>query len=154
MITNKERARRFSVRLKTLFNIPEYHDFTYRVNGKTKRDKIFFRNNIPVKIPNFWYTPFEVYVLAHLQRAHFIMTCNEWEAVDASVEFFDKQNLSKRRIDDYEYDTSIGNITYYNKNGKTFFKNQLGQKDVEYNVLAEGFREKDENTNTQTESNN
>jgi hypothetical protein len=144
MITTKERARRFGVRLKTLFNIPEYTEYGHKVN----------RARIPVKIPNLWYDPFELYVLAHIQRAHFIMTCNEWEAVNASCEYLDKQNLPKRRIDDYEYDTSIGIITYYNKNGKTFFKTLLEEKDVEYNVLAKGFREKDENTNTQTESNN
>jgi hypothetical protein len=74
----KERLRRFEVRLKTLFNIPEYRNSDYF--GKIKLPS---NTNIPVKIPNFWYTPFEVYLLAHLQRAHFIMTCDEYFYVDS-----------------------------------------------------------------------
>jgi hypothetical protein len=134
MITTKERARRFGVRLKTLFNIPEYHDFTYKVNGKTKRDKIFFRNNIPVKIPNFWYDPFELYVLAHIQRAHFIMTCNQWAYVDASVEYFDIQPR----------------YTFYQRERNNKYK--IEQFEKGNNEFAERVKKKDENT--QTESDN
>jgi hypothetical protein len=76
----KERLRRFKVRLKTLFNIPEYRNSDYF--GKIKLPS---NTNIPVKIPNFWYIPFEVYLLAHLQRAHFIMTCDEYFYVDSGM---------------------------------------------------------------------
>ena len=135
MIEPKERIRRLTVRLKTLFNIPEYHDFTYNVNGKTKRDKKFYFNNIPVKIPNFWYDPFELYVLAHIQRAHFIMTCNQLAYVDASVEFFDKQPM----------------YTFYHR-GQIKYENEQFEKI--FNEFAERVKKKDEHTNTQTESNN
>ena len=96
MITNKERARRFVVRLKTLFDITDY--YTYKVNGKTKRSKHFNFNSIPVKIPNYWYTPFEVYLLAHLQRAYFIMTCDEYAFVDAGMKILTKLFPPKTRI--------------------------------------------------------
>lgn len=133
MITNKERARRFVVRLKTLFDIPDYD--TYKSNGKTKRWKKFYFNNIPVKIPNFWYTPFEVYVLAHLQRAHFIMTCNEWAYVNASVEYaryFKRSSYQQQRQNEWEIEE---------------FEKRLDE-------FKERIKKKDENTNTQTESDN
>jgi len=70
---NKEKLRRIGVRLRTLFKI--------------KRNKYdSYLEPVVCSIPNFWYTPFEVYVLAHIKRAHFIMTCNEYAYVDASVE--------------------------------------------------------------------
>ena len=73
MIDNKEKLRRLSVRLRTLFKI--------------KRGMYdYYREPSTCYIPNFWYTPFEVYVLAHIKRAHFIMTCNEYVYVDASVD--------------------------------------------------------------------
>lgn len=134
MITNKERARRFVVRLKTLFDIPDY--YTSKLNGKTKRYKKFYFNGIPVKIPNFWYTPFEVYVLAHLQRAHFIMTCNEWAYVDASTKTYNK----------------------YFKPSEKYCKDiaewQTKQMEERISQFAERVKKKDENTNTQTESDN
>jgi hypothetical protein len=132
MITTKERARRFKVRLKTLFNIPEYNEFSYKVNGKLKRSEKISNARIPVKIPNFWYDPFELYVLAHLQRAHFIMTCNQWAYVDASVEYLDKH-------------------TFYHS-GQIKWENEQFKKRP--NDFAEKVKKKDENTNTQTESNN
>lgn len=134
MIEPKERFRRLTVRLKTLFNIPDY--YTYKVNGKTKRSKHFNFNSIPVEIPNFWYTPFEVYVLAHLQRAHFIMTCNEWAYVDASTKAFNKHfvPLEKYRKEIYEWQTK--------------------QMEERISQFAERVKKKDENTNTQTESDN
>jgi 3-methyladenine DNA glycosylase AlkD len=134
MIEPKERFRRFTVRLKTLFNIPEYD--TYIVDGKTKRNKKLFYARIPVNIPNFWYTPFEVYVLAHLQRAHFIMTCNEWAYVDASTKAFDKYFVpsEKYRKEIYEWQTK--------------------QMEERISQFAERIKKKDENTNTQTESDN
>ena len=141
MIEPKERFRRFGVRLKTLFNIPEYHDFTYKVNGKTKRSKKISNARIPVKIPNFWYDPFELYVLAHIQRAHFIMTCNEWEAVDVSVEYLDKQPRYARERHRCSIRTT--RIEYQNK-----------QREKRVDEFAERVKKKDENTNTQTESNN
>jgi hypothetical protein len=149
MITTKERARRFGVRLKTLFNIPEYHDFTYKVNGKTKRDKKFYFNNIPVKIPNFWYDPFELYVLAHIQRAHFIMTCNQWAYVDSAVSHLDGRkivlNSSNSPVNSYSCYTFVGTIHTKTLNNSVFAKTTSG-KIIEI--------KEDENTNTQTESNN
>jgi hypothetical protein len=143
MITIKERARRFGVRLKTLFNIPEYNKFSYKVNGKTKRSKLISNARIPVKIPNFWYDPFELYVLAHIQRAHFIMTCNEWAYVDGSIETLNKQprylSIQRQRITEYEYKTESFNTLRLKKRVDEF---------------AEIVKKKDENTNTQTESNN
>jgi hypothetical protein len=66
-ITTKERARRVFVRFKSLFTA-----------------------KMPVKIPNFWYTPFEVYLLAHIKRAHFIFTYNEYFFVDRAMEVIGK----------------------------------------------------------------
>jgi hypothetical protein len=129
MITTKEKARRFGVRLKTLFNIPEYTEYGHKVN----------RARIPVKIPNFWYDPFELYVLAHIQRAHFIMTCNEWDYVDASVEsvrYFKRSPYQRQRQNEW--------VTEYFEKMLSGFSERIKKKD----------KERDENPNTQTESNN
>lgn len=133
MIEPKERFRRLTVRLKTLFNIPDY--YTYKVNGKTKRSKHFNFNSIPVEIPNFWYTPFEVYVLAHLQRAHFIMTCNEWAYVNASVEH-------ARHLKRSPYQRQRQNEWVIEE-----FEKRLDE-------FKQRIKKKDENSNTQTESDN
>jgi hypothetical protein len=137
MITTKESARRFGVRLKTLFNIPEY--YTSKVNGKTKRVRKFFYANIPVKIPNFWYDPFELYVLAHIQRARFIMTCNEWAYVDASVE-----NARYFKRSPYQRQWQNEWVTKQFEQKLSVFSERIEKKD----------KERNENPNTQTESNN
>jgi hypothetical protein len=61
------------------------------------------------------------------------MTCNEWEAVDASVEYLDKQPRYTRERQ----------LKYQNK-----------QREKRVDEFAERVKKKDENTNTQTESNN
>lgn len=98
----KERLQRFQLRLKTLFNVPEFH--TDEVNGKNKRIKRPSNANIPVKIPNFWYTPFEVYLLAHLQRAYIIMTCDEYAYVDSRMKYltriYPKGKIHQNYFDD------------------------------------------------------
>jgi hypothetical protein len=129
MITTKERTRRFRVRLKTLFNIPEYTEYSHKVN----------RARIPVKIPNFWYDPFELYVLAHIQRAHFIMTCNEWAYVDSSVEtarYFKRSPYQRQWQNEY--------VTKQFEQSLSVFSERIEKKD----------KERNENPNTQTESNN
>jgi hypothetical protein len=139
MITTKERARRFKVRLKTLFNIPEYNEFSYKVNGKLKRSEKISNARIPVKIPNFWYDPFELYVLAHIQRAHFIMTCNEWAYVGSSVEnarYFKRSPYQRQWQNEY--------VTKQFEQSLRVFSERIEKKD----------KERNENPNTQTESNN
>jgi hypothetical protein len=129
MITTKERARRFRVRLKTLFNITEYTGYGFKVNNA----------RIPVKIPNFWYDPFELYVLAHIQRAHFIMTCNEWAYVDALVEnarYFKRSPYHRQWQNEY--------VTKQFEQSLSVFTERIEKKD----------KERNENPNTQTESNN
>lgn len=135
MIEPKERFRRFTVRLKTLFNVPEY--YTYKVNGKTKRNKKFSYAKIPVNIPNFWYTPFEVYVLAHFQRARFIMTCNEWAFVDGSIKI-----------------TENFQIGYGPKTRARIHKWQTEQMEQRISQFAERVKNKDETKNNQTEPDN
>jgi hypothetical protein len=66
-ITTKERARRVFVRFRSLFAA-----------------------KVPVKIPNFWYAPFEVYLLAHIKRAHFIFTHDEYFFVDEVMSNIEK----------------------------------------------------------------
>lgn len=141
MIEPKERFRRFTVRLKTLFNVPEY--YTYKVDGKTKRDKKLSYARIPVNIPNFWYTPFEVYVLAHLQRARFIMTCNEWGYVDSATEFYVKY------------------FALTEKNRQEIVKNKETEREQKTKELIEKLEKiskkleaKNETKNTQTEPDN
>ena len=140
MIEPKERFRRLKVRLKTLFDIPDY--FEIKHNGRhlwfsiPKSNKKFSQTRIPVRIPNYYYTPFEVYLLAHLQRAHFIMTCNEWAYVDASNQIYNKYfaTSEKYRRKIYEWQTE--------------------QMEKRLNEFAERVKTKDEIKNTQTESDN
>jgi hypothetical protein len=92
MITKKEKLRRLSVRLRTLFKIKK--------GGRT-----YYREPSSWAIPNFWYTPFEVYVLAHIKRAHFIMTCDEYAYVDASVDatrYFKRSPYQRQRQNEWE----------------------------------------------------
>lgn len=118
MIDNKEKLRRLGVRLRTLFKIKR--------GGRT-----YYREPSSCAIPNFWITPFEVYVLAHIKRAHFIMTYDEYAYVDAAVKHtkvFAKEDSDLIRIQMNGY---VGVINYFKKAGKTFFKNTIG-KDIEY----------------------
>lgn len=92
MITNKEQLRRLGVRLRTLFKI--------------KRSKYdYYREPIVCNIQSFWYTPFELYLLAHIKRAQFIMTCNEYALVDASLEtarYFKRSQYQRQRHAEWE----------------------------------------------------
>lgn len=99
MIEPKERYRRFTVRLKTIFS---------------KRCGMS-------NIPNFWYTPFEVYLLAHIQRAMFILTYNEYAYVDAAL-----KTVNTNAVFKYKCPWLVGDIKYYVKDGKTCYTTRNG----------------------------
>jgi hypothetical protein len=115
MIENKEKLRRLSVRLRTLFKIK-------------RRKYDYYREPSACAIPNFWYTPFEVYVLAHIKRAHFIMTCNEYAYVDASVEsarYFKRSPYQRQRQNEW--------ATEYFEKRLSDFAERVKRKDEERN---------------------
>jgi hypothetical protein len=104
MIEPKERYRRFTVRLKTIFS---------KKCGMSK-------------IPNFWYTPFEVYLLAHIQRAMFILTYNEYAYVDAAVKTVNTYAVFKYESPFSDLGNLVGDINYYVKDGKTYYTTRNG----------------------------
>lgn len=104
MIETKERYRRFTVRLKTIFS---------KGCGMSN-------------IPNFWYTPFEVYLLAHIQRAMFILTYNEYAYVDAAVKTVNTNSVFKYESPFSDFGNFVGDIKYYVKDGKTYYTTRTG----------------------------
>ena len=74
IVSNKERLRRFKLRIQKLFSKP------YK------------------KHPNFWYDPFEVYLLEHFKRAYHILTYDEYYYVDNCMRNIDK--VSKIHLND------------------------------------------------------
>jgi hypothetical protein len=123
---NKDRQRMLKARLKRIFNIPHFESW-------------IIPEKYP-KLPNFWYDPFEVYVQAHIKRAWYFLTCDEFNRKYFSLDeiswvlntihkWEDDSNPFKKfkpSVDNYY----IGDITMTSINDKLYVKKIDGEVEV------------------------
>jgi hypothetical protein len=87
MITFKEKIRRIKWRTSRLLNKYEYR-----------------------RLPNFWYDPFEVFLLEHFKRAYRILTYDEFLYVDQALKVIEKNPDLKNRDPLKNWDHHVGDI--------------------------------------------
>jgi hypothetical protein len=119
MITFKERARRLMWRLGQIANVSKPF--------KAGPYKACYGS----KMPNFWYDPFEVYLLEHIKRAVFILTYNEFYYVDQALETVETNPIFKTKSWDDAGSLFAGEIQMVTlSNGDVAFKNRNGEIEI------------------------
>jgi hypothetical protein len=119
MITFKERARRLMWRLGQIANVSKPF--------KAGPYKACYGS----KMPNFWYDPFEVYLLEHIKRAVFILTYNEFYYVDQALETVKTNPIFKTECWYVNGSLFAGEIQMVTlSNGDIAFKNRNGEIEI------------------------